>query len=89
MVAFLLDHDRLTIDPSCVDSLAEFPGYRWATKVDPNDKTRFATTTPVDHHADAMDARRYAVLEITAMLHEDTGPRVQTFTGRPPARKAA
>lgn len=89
MVAFLLDNDRLSIDPSCVDSIAEFPGYRWANKTDPNDKTRYATSTPVDHHGDAMDARRYAVLEITAMLSEYTGPRVQTLSGRPPRRKAA
>ena len=88
MVSFLLDNDRLTIDPSCVDSIAEFPGYRWATRVDSNDKTRFATTTPVDHHADAMDARRYAVLEITAMLHASVGPRIRRFDGRRPARKA-
>lgn len=88
MVAFLLDNDRLTIDPSCTESIAEFPGYRWANKVDPNDKTRFATSTPVDHHADAMDARRYAVLEITAMLSAHTGPRILRLDGREPARRA-
>lgn len=89
MVAFLLDNDRLSIDPSCADSIAEFPGYRWTNKTDPNDKTRYATSTPVDHHGDAMDARRYAVLEITAMLSANTGPHVRTLSGRPPRRKAA
>jgi len=89
MVAFLFDNDRLSIDPECTDSIAEFPGYRWANKVDPNDKTRYATTTPVDHHADAMDARRYAVLEITAMLHQKHGAPVRTISGRRPKRKAA
>ena len=89
MVAFLLDNDRLTIDPSCTESIAEFPGYRWANKTDPNDRTKYATSTPVDHHSDAGDARRYAVLEITAMLHETVGPLVRTFTGRRPARSAA
>lgn len=88
MVSFLLDHDRLTIDPACVDSIAEFPGYRWPMRVDPNDKTRYATTTPVDHHADAMDARRYAVLEITAMLHDAVQLPKRTISGRPLARSA-
>lgn len=68
LVAFLLENDRLTIGPSCTNSIAEFPGYRWATRVDPNDKTRYATTTTVDNHADAHDARRYAITELLAML---------------------
>jgi hypothetical protein len=89
MVAFLLDNDRLTIDPTCTDSIAEFPGYRWSTRVDSNDKTRYATTTPVDHHADAMDARRYAVLEITAMLHSGVSLPKRSLAGRPLARRAA
>lgn len=89
MVATLLEADRLSIDESCVDSINEFPGYRWANKTDPNDRTKYATTTPVDHHADAMDARRYAVLEITAMLHSRHGSPVRTISGRRPKRKAA
>lgn len=89
MVAFLFENDRLTIEPTNTDSINEFPGYRWANKTDPNDRTRYATTTPVDHHADAMDARRYAVLEITAMLHSRHGSPVRTISGRKPKRKAA
>lgn len=88
MVAFLLENDRLSIDPSCHDSIAEFPGYRWANKTDPNDKTRYATTAAVDHHADAMDARRYAVLEITAMLHDGVTMPKRTMHGKPLARSA-
>lgn len=88
-VIFLFQNDRITIDPLCGDSIAEFPGYRWANKTDPNDHTKYATTTPVDHHADAMDARRYAVLEITAMLHSTHGSPVRTISGRRPKRKAA
>jgi hypothetical protein len=89
MVATLLEADRLSIDESCVDSINEFPGYRWANKTDPNDRSKYATTTPVDHHADAMDARRYAVLEITAMLRSRHGSQVRTVSGRRPKRKAA
>jgi hypothetical protein len=89
LTATLLENDALTIDPSCVNSIAEFPGYRWRDAVDPNDKTRYATKTPVDHHADAQDARRYAVMEIMAMLHSP-GPHIpkRTLSGRPMARVA-
>ena len=88
MVAFLLDNDRLTIAPSNEASLAEFPGYRWTNRVDPNDRTRYATTTPVDNHADAMDARRYAVLEITAMLQAGARLPKRALSGKPLTRSA-
>lgn len=71
-VAFLLDADKLTIDPTNKDSIAEFPGYRWQERTDPNDKSRYQTKTTVDHHADAMDARRYACVELMAMLRPST-----------------
>jgi len=67
-VAFLLETDRLSIHAGCKDSIAEFPGYRWRESVDPNSKERYATHTPVDHHADAHDARRYACVELMAHL---------------------
>lgn len=87
-VAFLLDNNRLTINPQCTDSIEEFRGYRWRDRVDPHSKERYATTTPVDHHADAMDARRYAVMELLAMLA--TGPVIgRTLAGRRRARYAA
>ncbi len=84
LVAFLLENDRLTIDPSCTNSIAEFPGYRWATRVDPSDKIRYATSTATDNHADAHDARRYAITELLAMLMPHAR-MPQTFQGRPPA----
>lgn len=65
---------RLTIEPSCGASIAEFPGYRWMSRTDPNDRTRYATKTPVDHHADCMDARRYATMEMLALLTMDQPP---------------
>lgn len=71
-VAELLADDRITIHAECKESIAEFPGYRWAERTDPNDKTRFATKTPVDHHADGHDARRYAVMELLSMIRKQT-----------------
>jgi hypothetical protein len=88
LVAFLLDNDRLTIEPDCKASIAEFPGYRWATRVDPNDRTRYATTASVDNHADAMDARRYAVAELLAMLLPHTKMPARSLAGRPLSRRA-
>jgi hypothetical protein len=88
LVAFLLEHDRLTIDPSCTNSIAEFPGYRWATRVDPSDKTRYATSTATDNHADAQDARRYACAELLAMLMPHARMPSTTLSGRPLARRA-
>ncbi len=88
LMATMLEQGMLTIDPACRDSIAEFPGYRWRESVDPNDKTRYATKTPVDHHADAMDARRYALMEILAMLHDSTKLPTRSLSGRPLRRVA-
>lgn len=83
LMAERLTNGTLTIDPSNRDSIAEFPGYRWAERTDPNDKTRYATKTPVDHHADLMDARRYALMEILAAYVDPgvTMPR-KTISGQ-------
>lgn len=87
-VGFLLDHDRLSIDPACTHSIEEFPGYRWADRVDPNDNTRYRTRTPVNHHADAMDARRYACMEMLAMLRPMTYLPTRDISGRALATEA-
>jgi hypothetical protein len=74
---WLLAHNRLTIHESCVNSIAEYAGYRWSTRVDPHSKVRYVTSTPVDHHADAMDARGYAILgAMEALRGNRTGERV-------------
>lgn len=88
LMAEMLTNDTLTIDPRNADSINEFPGYRWAERTDPNDKTRYATKTPVDHHADLMDARRYALMEIRAS-YVDPGVRIpkRTITGRALAKE--
>ena len=81
-VGWLLDSKRLTIAAECVESVHEFAGYRWAQRVDPTSKDRYATSTPVDHHGDAMDARRYAVLELLGFL-QGGGPLIGTLDGGP------
>ena len=88
LIAFLLSEQRLTIDPSCKDSINEFHGFRWRESTDPNDRKRYTTKTSVDHHADAMDARRYAVVELLAMLMPHTTMPRSTLSGRPLSRFA-
>ena len=61
-VNWLLETGRLQIDPSCVNSIAEFGQYRWGKRRDGETGERYATSTPVDNHADACDARRYAAV---------------------------
>ena len=82
-VSWLLDEQRLTIAASCVDSIAEFPGYRWANRTDPNDKTRYATSTPVDNHADGKDALRYTVMALLDAIRGYSRPLVATVDGSP------
>ena len=88
MVAFLLENDRLTIDPTCQNSIGEFPGYRWSDRTDPNDRSRYSTKTPVNHHADAMDARRYAIMELSWAIRGVTKMPSRTLSGRPLRRVA-
>lgn len=60
--SLFLDNDWLTIGDHCEEFIREFSGYRWLTRIDQNSKERFATGTPFDHHADAIDAARYALM---------------------------
>lgn len=88
LARFLFDSDRVTIHASCRNSIAEFPGYRWRESTDPHSKERYATRTPVDHHADAMDARRYALVELLAHLRPMAQMPTHANDGRPLARYA-
>lgn len=47
---------RLTFSPECVNTIAEFGQYVWSQKRDGATKVVRFTDTPIDHHADAMDA---------------------------------
>ncbi len=50
---------RLTIDPSCVNTINEFESYIWA-----KDKSGQATDKPEKHDDHAMDAGRYALMGV-------------------------
>lgn len=83
---WLLQNNRLTIDPTCTRSIDEFYGYRWRESLDPNTKERYQTSTPVDHHADLMDARRYALMTLLQFLRK--GDTIQNIGGGKIATKA-
>lgn len=70
--AWVLENRRLTIHERCKESINEYSGYRWANRTDPNSRDRYQTSTPVDNHADAIDARGYAILwAMTRLLGGD------------------
>lgn len=83
---WLLKNNRLTIDSGCTRSIEEFYGYRWRESLDPNTKERYQTATPVDHHGDLMDARRYALMRLLQFMRQ--GATITALNGRPLATKA-
>lgn len=61
-----LRNGRLTMAPECRNLIAEFQTYWWAERRDMavGGARPTATRTPAAHHADALDALRYAVLGV-------------------------
>lgn len=64
LVGQYLERGWLTFDPSCAALFRELRSYRWKPGTDPNSKERYATKTPADHHADALDALRLLVVGV-------------------------
>ena len=77
VVRMLLQRGRLTIDPDCRNSIAEFSGYRWDKRRDQETGERYATSTPADHHADAMDSRRYAAMAVLTQMRAPGNVRLK------------
>ena len=61
---WLLQRGRLTVAPEATNSIAEFRSYRWVQGRDQMTGERYATGRAADNHADAHDARRYAVMGV-------------------------
>lgn len=61
LVGDLLSRRYLTFNPSCTQSISEMYGYLYKEATD-GTGNKYRTSTPIDHHADAMDARRYALM---------------------------
>ena len=70
-----LANGALTIHHGCVNSIHEYGQYRWSDRTDPNSKEKYKTSTPVDHHADAIDARGYALLSLVQACFQSSKVR--------------
>ena len=77
---WMLQTKRLTLDPACQHSIREFGTYRWAKRRDGETGERYSTQTPVDHHADAMDARRYGLMYVVEQLLRPRETQPTSFT---------
>ena len=77
---WMLQTKRLTLDPACQHSIREFATYRWAKRRDGETGERYSTQTPVDHHADAMDARRYGLMYVVEQLLRPRETQPTSFT---------
>lgn len=53
---------QFTLSPGCSYTRTEFRQYVWSKKRDGSTNVVYFTSTPIDHHADAMDAIRYALM---------------------------
>lgn len=74
-LAMFLDNGWITFDAEAFAPLAyEMASYRWLQRVDPNDKERYATATPHDHHGDIIDATRYALTYVYRELMQRDVP---------------
>ncbi len=79
LVRQVLDEGRLTISPELADLRHELLTYWW----DPDSNQPFATKTSGDHHADLVDAMRYAV---TGMFAAYPAGRVAEREAKAPAK---
>lgn len=61
IMQFLLKQGLLTHSPDLRDTLREYGTYRWKERRDADGRS-YATSTPADHHADHLDALRYAAV---------------------------
>jgi len=78
-VAMFLSNNWVTFNAVAFAQIShEFASYRWLHRLDPNDKDRYATGTPVDHHADILDCLRYALMYIYYRLMKESAPPRKT-----------
>jgi len=71
-VGDFLSREALTINPFCSRSISEFYSYLYRKSTD-GEGNEYLTSTPIDHHADCMDARRYALMGL--MISRRGGPK--------------
>lgn len=70
-VKHLTTQDRLTYEPGCVNTIAEKYDYRWQEETDAGTRVTYAGSRPTKHHADAMDAERYILMDFAQYEPEE------------------
>lgn len=70
---------RLTFSPELTFTCSEFGQYIWAQKRNAETRVVYRSDTPIDHHADAMDALRYGCV---ALGQREEYTRVTLPSGR-------
>ncbi|MCR4342037.1 MAG: phage terminase large subunit [Gemmatimonadaceae bacterium] len=55
---------QFTVSPECVYTIIEFGQYVWSKKREGETGVVYFTKVPIDHHADALDCDRYALMEL-------------------------
>ena len=75
---WLLQAKRLTIEPTCENSIGEFATYLWARRKNAAGQS-LATQSAAFDHSDAMDARRYGAVYIVNNLMRPA-ERAEAFT---------
>ena len=65
LVASRLTAGNLALSPDCVNTIKEYHSYRWKVKRAAGEADPYATSTPEDNHADAMDAQRYTLMGLS------------------------
>jgi hypothetical protein len=91
LVSDYLSRRALTFNENCVQSVSEFYTYLYKTAAS-GDGSQYRTSTPIDNHADCMDARRYAMMG--ALLLKGVGQMARGNSGlrggvRPARKRAA
>lgn len=76
LVRSWLEADALSVETKCEHTKREFKSYRWSERRAPGEAQSYTTSTPVDHHGDAMDAIRYACMALAEMV-EGAPPTLQ------------
>jgi hypothetical protein len=71
----LLSEGSLTHNAGNTETIAEYPLYHLVERVDPWDRSRYRTSTPVDNHADAKDCTRYILVGFRQLIERSTAAK--------------
>lgn len=80
-VASWLRDGWLSFPSSCPELIREFESYRWITRVDPHDRSKYETATPFDNHGDLLDTLRYALMGAYRDLMNQRDGFTKVFSG--------